>query len=178
MKHVKVFENFEYDSILEDILELKQMSRQMYSLLKSKGFEVKISNEEGKVRAEGITTRYDMSNEAQLIVQGKSEVVWVIIPVFAVVKLLMEDQLKDDTKLNQENWWYPASKKYGDSDAWIDNQEIMDYVEGLGKELLNELNSKYPGMEYKFTRDQSISYTMIFGYEETRKGGRKKKEKS
>jgi len=34
----------------EDILELKQMSKQMYSFLKKKGFEVKISTEEGNIR--------------------------------------------------------------------------------------------------------------------------------
>jgi len=42
MKHIKLFENFNYELIKEDVLELKQMSKQMYSFFKSKGFPVEI----------------------------------------------------------------------------------------------------------------------------------------
>ena len=149
----------------EDILELKQMSKQMYSFLKKKGFDVKITTEEGEVRSKGITTRYDLSNEAQLIVQTKAEVVWVIIPVTAVVKLLFKD--------SGENWFADARKKLDNDNAnWINNQEIITYVNNIGEELLGQLKSKYPNMKHHFNRDGVLSYVMGFGYGETRKGGR------
>jgi hypothetical protein len=148
----------------EDILELKQMSKQMYSFLKKKGFTVKIATEKGEVRAKGLSTRYDLSNEAQLIVQETTEIVWVIIPASAVVKVLMKE--------SGENWHEEARKKYGDPGTWINNQEIIGYVNDLGDGLLGELKSKYPNMKHGFSRDQNISYVMQFGYGETRKGGR------
>lgn len=148
----------------EDILELKQMAKQMYSFLKNKGFTVKIATEKGEVRAKGISTRYDLSNEAQLIVQETTEVVWVIIPASSVVKVFMKE--------SGENWSEEASKKYGDSSTWINNKEVINYVDNLGDELLGELKSKYPNMKHIFNKDQNISYIMQFGYGETRKGGR------
>jgi len=148
----------------EDILELKQMSKQMYSFLKKKGFDVKITTEEGDIRAKGLSTRYDLGNKAQLIVQTKAEVVWVIVPVTGVVKILFKD--------SGENWYNDAGKKYGNSNNWINNQEAVNYVNGLGDELLSQLKSKYPNMKHDFNKDSNIAYIMRFGYGETRKGGR------
>ena len=149
----------------EDILELKQMSKQMYSFLKKKGFDVNIKTEDGEVRAKGISTRYDLSNDVQLIAQTKNEMVWVIIPTTGVAKILLKD--------SGEDWYNDARKKYGDTSGWINNQEIMSYVDSLGEDLLNQLKSKYPNMKHEFTRDGNVVYVMAFGYAETRKGGRK-----
>jgi hypothetical protein len=146
----------------EDILELKQMSKQMYSFLKKKGFEVKISTEEGNIRAKGLSTRYDLVDKVQLIVQTNAEVVWVIVPAQGVVNVLMKE--------SGENWYEEARKKYGNPDSWINNQEIINYVNDLGNGLLGELKSKYPNMKHNFNKD-SVSYIMMFGYGETRKGG-------
>lgn len=149
--------------IKEDILELKQMAKQMYSFLKKKGFGVKITTEEGNIRAKGLSTRYDLGNEAQLIAQTKAEMVWVIVPVTGVVKLLLKD--------SGDSWYNDGQKKYGNPSNWINNQEAVKYVNELGEGLLGELKSKYPNMKHDFHIDSNIAYIMRFGYGETRKGG-------
>jgi len=66
MKHIKLFENFNYELIKEDVLELKQMSKQMYSFLKNKGFDVLIRSERGSERGTPNYTRIDLSSQVQL----------------------------------------------------------------------------------------------------------------
>ena len=49
MKYIKLFENFsDSESINEDFMELKSIAKQLYSILKKKGYEVEIKENSKK----------------------------------------------------------------------------------------------------------------------------------
>ena len=167
MKHIKLFENFNYELIKEDVLELKQMSKQMYSFLKNKGFDVLIKSERGSERGTPNYIRIDLSSQVQLIVQEGTEIVWVVVPASGVVKAILGINPKDTG--SQEIY-----KKFGTDlpSKYKDHKEVIDYVNKLGVELVSELKSKYPNMSYNF--DKAIEgsfFIMQYGYEHTKKGG-------
>ena len=173
MKHIKLFENFEYELIKEDILELKQMSKQMYSYFKNKGFDVSIRTEMGSGREKPdfkASTKIDLSPQVQLIVQEGTEIVWVVVPATGVVKAILG--IKSDDYSNQSS--QEIEQKFGSStpSVYRDHKEVIDYVNKLGEELSSQLKSKYSNMSYSFSSAiEGSFFIMQFGYEHTKKGG-------
>ena len=159
----------------EDILELKQMSKQLYSFLKSKGFAVELTNQLKKpLRPEnpkGGTMTTDKSSvkseinvePVQIVVtEGNNEMVSVGITPSTVARVLVGAG---------DDWAYKASQKFGDDwGKWQTNPEIMKYVDNLGNELLAQIKTKYPNMVYKFEQKDFL-YALHFGYGQTKKGG-------
>ena len=149
--------------IKEDILELKQMSKQIYSYLKKKGYEVKIKTEKGDKSRDSFNTNLDLNDTIQLVVKEGSEVVMIALPVIAVVKDLTGDKQLLSTTENK------YGKGYQD---WYVNKEVTNYVNKLGDELISQLKSKYPNMKHGFDKDDSrMFYFMRFGYGRNKKGG-------
>lgn len=148
--------------IKEDILELKQMSKQIYSYLKKKGYELKMKTEKGESR-DSFNTNLDLSDTIQLVIQEGTEVVMIALPVIAVVKKLTNDKQLLSTTEN----------KYGKGyQEWYVNKEVTNYVNKLGDELISQLKSKYPNMKHGFDKDKSrMFYFMKFGYGRNKKGG-------
>jgi len=148
--------------IKEDILELKQMSKQIYSYLKKKGYEVKMKTEKGESR-KSFDTNLDLDDTIQLVIQEGTEVVMIALPVIAVVKKLTDDKQLLSTTENE------YGKGYQD---WYVNKEVTNYVDKLGDELVSQLKSKYPTMRHGFDKDNSrMFYFMKFGYGRNKKGG-------
>jgi hypothetical protein len=148
--------------IKEDILELKQMSKQIYSYLKKKGYEVKMKTEKGESR-KSFDTNLDLNDTIQLVIQEGTEVVMIALPIIAVVKKLTDDK---QTLSTDENKY---GKGYQD---WYVNKEVTNYVDKLGDELVLQLKSKYPTMRHGFDKDNSrMFYFMKFGYGRNEKGG-------
>jgi len=160
----------------EDILELKQMSKQLYSFLKKKGFAVKIVNKivqpfnpknpKGSTSTTQNTAVQSSKNEEhiQIAVQEGSdgEMVEVLITPSIVARLLVG---------GGDDWTNKAGAKFGNEWAtWQKNPEIVAYVNKLGNELLAEIKTKYPNMAYKFAQ-QNFYYILYFGYAQTAKGG-------
>lgn len=171
MKHIKLFENFNYELIKEDILELKQMSKQMYSYFKDKGFDVSIRTEMGSGRKKPeFSTRIDLSPQVQLIVQEGTEIVWVVVPATGVVKAILG--IKSDDYSSQSS--QKIEQNFGSStpSLYREHKEVIDYVNKLGEELSSQLKSKYSNMSYSFSKAiEGSFFIMQFGYEHTKKGG-------
>tara|TARA_R110000803_G_scaffold48644_5_gene101123 strand:- start:1002 stop:1553 length:552 start_codon:yes stop_codon:yes gene_type:complete len=156
--------NHKKNLLKEDILELKQMSKQIYSFLKKKGYGVKMKTEQGDKGRESFNTNLDLDDTVQLVIQEGSELVMIALPVRAVVKKLTGDKDLNSSK---------ETEKYGnDSQDWYVNKEVTNYVDKLGDEIINQLTSKYPNMKHSFDKDnQTIFYFMKFGYGRNKKGG-------
>jgi hypothetical protein len=163
------------DQLNEDILELKQMSKQLYSFLKQKGFPVTLENKlrqpinplnpkSGTITTSKSQVTSDINVEpVQIIVEeGKNEMVTVAISPSNVARILVG---------KGDDWTHKARQKFGDDwGKWQKNQEIVQYVNKLGNELLAEIKGKYPNMIYKFEQQEFI-YLLRFGYGQTKKGG-------
>ena len=147
----------------EDILELKQMSKQLYSFLKKKGFPVTLENKlrqpinplnpkGGTITTNKSQVTSDINVEpVQIIVtEGNKEMVTVAISPSNVARILVG--------------------KGDDWGKWQKNPDIVNYVNKLGNELLAEIKGKYPNMVYKFEQQEFI-YLLHFGYGQTKKGG-------
>ena len=160
----------------EDLLELKQMSKQLYSFLKQKGFPVEIVNKLtvplNPKNPTGSTLTTDTAKvksqinveTVQIIVQeGQNrEMVTIAVTPSNVARVLVGG--KDD-------WSYKAKEKFGnDWDMWFKNPEILKYVNTLGNELLAQIKERYPNMVYKFEQ-KDFYYLLHFTYAQTKKGG-------
>ena len=150
----------------EDILELKQMSKQIYSFFKEifgKDYEVKIKTEKGESR-KSFNTNLVLNDTIQLVIQEGTEVVMIALPVRAVVKKLTGDKDLNSSKV---------IKKYGEDEKdWYVNKEVTNYVDELGTEIVSQLTSKYPNMKHSFDKDNKrMFYFMKFGYARNKKGG-------
>jgi hypothetical protein len=164
----------------EDLLELKQMSKQLYSFLKQKGFPVEIVSRfiaplnpknptggtltkdtvKATVNAKGQTS----IETVKIVVQEgqDEEMVTIAVTPSNVARVLVGG--KDD-------WSYKASEKFGNNwDVWFKNPEILKYVNTLGNELLAQIKERYPNMVYKFEQ-KDFYYLLHFTYAQTKKGG-------
>jgi len=160
---------FEDDMLNEDILELKQMSKQLYSFLKQKGFSPLLQSklETGKSSKTG-----DGENIAQIIVSDKpDERVTVAVSAPSVAKAIVG---------GGDDWNHKATQKFGQnitsnamnaSGNWFKNPEIIKYVDGLGNEILKQIFAKYPNMEYGFSQQDGFWYILQFRFKKTAKGG-------
>jgi hypothetical protein len=156
--------NHKKNLLKEDILELKQMSKQIYSFLKKKGYEVKMKTEQGDKGRESFNTNLDLNDTVQLVIQEGSELVMIALPVRAVVKKLTGEKDLNSSKVTE---------KYGNGlNDWYTNKEVTNYVDKLGTEIVSQLTSKYPNMKHSFDKDnQAMFYFMKFGYGRNKKGG-------
>ena len=159
----------EFKQLNEDILELKQMSKQLYSFLKSKGFQPElksnIENEKPKEIGEG-------DQAAQIVVTDQpDERVLVAISAPSVAKVIVG---------GGDDWSQKATQKFGQqftSNAitadgnWFKNPEILKYVDDLGNEILKQIFDKYPNMIYSFSQQDGFWYVLTFKFKETAKGG-------
>ncbi len=169
-------ETSEENMLNEDILELKQMSKQLYSFLKGKGFPVRLDTKIqlplNPKNLKGGTVTYDKSRvtseinveTVQIVVQeGSNELVQVLVTPSNVARVLVG---------GGNDWTHKAAKRFGNDWAdWYKNPEILKYVNNLGNELLAQIKGKYPNMSYKFLQ-QNWYYILLFGYAQTAKGGK------
>lgn len=94
MKYIKLFENFlDIESINEDFLELKSIAKQLYSLVKSEGYEVEIKENSKKSTYAGGDTLVGSKDSKYLNGKGGTveihqfsdiEEIGVFLPVYAV----------------------------------------------------------------------------------------------
>jgi hypothetical protein len=195
MKYIKLFENFDYEVINEDILELKQMSKQMYSFFKKKGFEPELQE---KVTGEYLKQLADKGlvsgigagvgpaksgayNTKDMTINMKNGVKDATITklggkTFNDNVLIHVDDIQENVMIA-----VPASavadilKKDGkDIKSWVNSPQVIDYVDSIGEDLLGMLKEKYPKMVYQFDVQYGYWFIMKYGYETTRKGGYKK----
>jgi hypothetical protein len=160
----------------EDILELKQMAKQLYSFLKKKGFPVTLSTnikkplrpenpKGGSITAKKSSIQSDNNvGTVQIVVQeGQDEIAQVLVTPADVARVIVG---------GGNDWSHKASQKFGDDwSSWYKNSEILKYVNNLGNELLKEIKGKYPNMSYKFEQKDWF-YILYFGYAQTAKGGK------
>jgi hypothetical protein len=160
---------FEDDTLNEDILELKQMSKQLYSFLKQKGFSPLLQSklETGKSSKTG-----DGENIAQIIVSDKpDERVTVAVSAPSVAKAMVGGGDDWDHKATQKFGQNITSNAMNASGNWFKNPEIIKYVDGLGNEILKQIFAKYPNMEYSFSQQDGFWYILQFRFKKTTKGG-------
>jgi hypothetical protein len=160
------------EQLNEDILELKQMSKQLYSFLKKKGITSTLESTlpSGKPTKAGIGK--DNAESAQIVVTDKpDERVMVAITAEAVAKAMVG---------GGDNWYDKATQKFGpnltsnavsEKGKWFKNPEIMKYVDNLGNEMLKQIFAKYPNMIYGFSQQGGYWYILEFKFKETAKGG-------
>lgn len=94
MKYIKLFENFsDLESLNEDFMELKSIAKQLYSLLKSEGYEVEIKENSKKSIYRGGDSLVGTKDSKYLNNKGGTveihqfsdfEEIGVILPVYAV----------------------------------------------------------------------------------------------
>jgi hypothetical protein len=153
----------------EDILELKQMSKQLYSFLKKKGFLPSLKNDlqTGTPKKVG-----EGENAAQIVVTDKpDERVIVAITAESVAKAIVG---------GGEDWEQKATQRFGQNITsnsikatgnWFKNPEIVKYVNNLGDEILKQIFAKYPNMIYGFRQQDGFWYVLEFKFKTTAKGG-------
>lgn len=160
----------EQQNLNEDILELKQMSKQLYSFLKSKGFlpELKSNLQTEKPKEVG-----QGENAVQIVVTDQpDERVLVAITAEGVAKVMVG---------GGDDWTHKAAQKFGQnitskaitaSGNWFKNPEIVKYVDDLGNQILKQIFEKYPNMIYSFSQQDRFWYILTFKFKETAKGGK------
>jgi hypothetical protein len=153
----------------EDILELKQMSKQLYSFLKSKGFRPELRS---KIETDKTKKIGEGDQAVQIIVTDQpDERVLVAITAESVAKVMVG---------GGNDWSYKAAEKFGQNITssaisakgnWFNNPEIKKYVDNLGNEILKQIFEKYPNMIYGFSQQDGFWYILTFKFKETAKGG-------
>ena len=164
----------------EDILELRQMSKQLYSLLKKKGFNVVLEEQEQVYGPGGhpayttakskIENNKDGTQPVHIVIGKSQDIVSVYIGLWEITGAILKQQ---GVTIDNSNRVHIRQDKFGDdSNKWDSNPEVVKFVTALGNELVNQIKSKYPDMMYKLERTQRGSYALHFGYGKTKKGGK------
>lgn len=173
MRYIKLFENFEL--INEDVLELKQLSKQIYALLKQKGFHIQMvkvvklnPNPLSKSTLSKDTIKDKQlyagnSSAIQIEANEASEIVGIGIPTDAIVAVLVGG--------DKEGWFKTAEQQFGSTDKWQNSPKVLDYVKKLGVELTDLIKKQYPAMKFNYI-DQNWNYIMQFRLSTTKKGGK------
>jgi hypothetical protein len=200
LKYVKLFENFtDLESINEDFLELKSIGKQLYSLLKKKGYEVTIKENSKKSIYSGGDTLVGSKDSKYLNNKGgvveihqfsDFEEIGVFIPAFAVAyqfvispenKEIIKKRLNKPEsyeiyqKDNFKDWSYLANAMFAEpgksteTNEIIKNPEILKFVSKLGTDLINTIKSKYPNMLLN-TQDKGGNFILYFAEPKTKKG--------
>lgn len=189
MKYLKLFENFNYELIKEDILELKQMSKQMYSFFKSKGFPVeieeRISSEKLKELADKAMVKLGVGPYKKNAYQWKggssdqSTIGKVATGTLGDVPVKLHiNEIEESVMVaipgNEVKEVLGKEISLNGTKGYTDIPEIVEYVNKIGVELQNMIKEKYPEMVYKFETQHGYWFIMYFGYQKTAKGGYKK----
>ena len=173
MKHLKLFENFEL-MINEDILELKQISKEVYSALKKEGLLPKLvtqvdwesapktkigAGEKGGIPSTKAKLDDGRFSDGTLVqVVEDTETCLVGLPFVTVGRLLGFTEQKNGVL---EGWWK--------------SPELKERAMEIGKKILDTVKNKYPNSVFLFDglRD-NYWFVMRFGLSaKTRKGGDK-----
>jgi hypothetical protein len=194
MKHIKLFENFNYELIKEDILELKQMSKQMYSFFKSKGFPVEIEEKISDQKLKELADKGMVKSGLSVGPNKKNAYQWkggdreqstinkVSTGEFGSVPVKLHINEKEEyvmvavpgnevEKILQKDG-KEITRKFGQN--FTEGPETVEYANKLGVELSNMIKEKYPEMVYRFEQQHGYWFIMYFGYQKTAKGGFKK----
>ncbi len=146
----------------EDILILKQLSKQLYSLLKSKGFNVELTNALRLNKVKNKQTYAGDASAIEIIVDDKTNIVMVAIPTDAIVSVIMG---------NEKGWWDLGQQQLGKTDTWFNSPKVRDYVQKLGTELTSIIKKQYPNMKFDFPDQGNWFFVMRFALGTTAKGG-------
>lgn len=199
MKYIKLFENFsDLESLNEDFMELKSIAKQLYSLLKKKGYEVTIEENSKKAtyRSDTLVGTKDSKylngkgGTAEIHQFSDIEQIGVFLPVYAVAyqfiidpenKEIIKNRLNKPEsyeiyqKDNFKDWDHISSTMFAEpgkstsvSDI-IKNPEILKFVNKLGSELIGAIKSKYPNMLLS-TEDKDGNFGLYFAEPKTKKG--------
>jgi hypothetical protein len=128
MKYIKLFESFsESESINEDFMELKSIAKQLYSLLKKKGYEVEIKENSKKSKYRGGDSLVSTKDSKYLNKGGNAEIhqfsdieqIGVFLPVYAVVYQFLtapenKELVKQMVEKNKPGDWEKYPGTYGD----------------------------------------------------------------
>lgn len=187
------------DALNEDFLELKSIGRQLYSLLKKKGYAVQIleNSSKSKLSGGGVASlaksnkpgESDKGGNVEIHQLSDVEQIGIAIPTWAVVcnfvlnsknqeylKQLIEKKGKKYQEPNEKNWLEVATAAFAEGTQSLQNKDIInnpkikEYIAGLGKELTDIIKEKKPNMQFAFD-DKNGYYAMYFGEQRTKKGG-------
>ena len=200
MKYLKLYENFSSHSINEDFMELKSIAKQLYSLVKSEGYDVKIIENSKKSTYRGGDSLVGTKGSKYLNGKGGSveihqfsdiEQIGLFLPVYAVAyqfiiapenKEIIKKRLNKPEsyeiyqKDNFKDWDHISSAMFaepGKSTSVSDiikNPEILKFVNKLGSKLIGAIKSKYPNMLLS-TEDKDGNFCLYFAEPTTKKGG-------
>ena len=200
MKYLKLYENFSSHSINEDFMELKSIAKQLYSLVKSEGYDVKIIENSKKSTYRGGDSLVGTKGSKYLNGKGGSveihqfsdiEQIGLFLPVYAVAyqfiiapenKEIIKKRLNKPEsyeiyqKDNFKDWNHISSAMFaepGKSTSVSDiikNPEILKFVNKLGSKLIGAIKSKYPNMLLS-TEDKDGNFCLYFAEPTTKKGG-------
>ena len=164
MKYIKLFENFEL--IKEDILELKQMSKQMYSYFKSKGFTVEIEEQLSPEKLKGLADKGMLKSigTSGPTKKGAYQQMSTSKDGGTIKKISGNEMGQVPVKLNinEQNEVVTVAvpayevakilKKEGKDirENFVKNPDVVQYVNGIGEELSKMIKEKYPKMVYNF----------------------------
>ena len=153
----------------EDILELKQIAKQLFAFLKQKGFEPTLEYNSNTINPKKIGSDNYLT---QILVNEKpDERALVAVSPRSVAKAMVG---------GGNDWDQKAAKEFGpefSSDAvsaksnWFKNPKIISYINKLGEEMLKQILTKYPNMIYGFSQQGADYYVLEFKFKETAKGG-------
>lgn len=184
----------------EDFLELKSIAKMLYSLIKSKGFNVELKENSSKAKYASDTLAKNKNNDnkggsVEIHQLSDVEQIGVFVPYYAVVYNFITnpanrkyiesvvgknnpDKLKYNIGLDepQKYWTHIHTYMYGKGGQIADvlnsknDPEIKKLISKLGQELTNAVKSKYPNMLFSF-KDGETGYYMYFAEPKTAKGG-------
>ena len=151
MKYLKLFENFsDSESINEDFLELKSIAKQLYSLVKSEGYEVEIKENSEKSKFRGGDTLVGTKDSQYLNGKGGTveihqfsdvEQIGLFLPVYAVAyQFITSPENKEiikkmvDEKKPGDYEKYPGTYQQDLSKSWT---HVCDSIFGKSGKTAN-----------------------------------------
>ncbi len=171
MKYLKLFDKFsDSESINEDFMELKSIAKQLYSLLKSEGYEVEIKENSEKSKFRGGDTLVGTKDSQWLNDKGgtveihqfsDAEQIGVFLPVYAVsyqfitapenkeiIKKMMDEKRPGDyekypgtyQKDISKNWSHIKDAIFGSPGKIADVSDIQKNPEVV--KFVNKLGTK------------------------------------
>ena len=151
MKYLKLFENFsDLESLNEDFLELKSIAKQLYSLVKSEGYEVEIKENSEKSKYRGGDSLVGTKDSKYLNGKGGTveihqfsdvEQIGLFLPVYAVAyQFITSPENKEiikkmvDEKKPGDYEKYPGTYQQDLSKSWT---HVCDSIFGKSGKTAN-----------------------------------------
>jgi len=151
MKYIKLFESFaDLESINEDFLELKSIAKQLYSLLKKKGYEVQLVENSKKSKYSGGDTLVGTKDSKYLNDKGGTvqihqfsdfEEIGIFVPVYAaayqfIISPENKDIIKNMIDKNRPGDYEKYSSTY-QKDISKNWSHIIDVIFGKSGKIAN-----------------------------------------